>query len=549
MPAMKFKTLGATAAAFLLAASALGQTPPAAPDFSPAAFRAHVAFLADDALEGREAGTRGYEIAARYVASEFEGLGLQPGAHGSWYQPIRFIRYAMSGTPTLTVGGHVFSQGEGISFRARPSRDPVAIDAPMVFAGYGLDAPQAGFDDYAGLDVRGKIVVVLAGTPRDLPSDVAADLRAEKGHAAAARGAAGMIQVTMPPADGAPPRRASRGARPGTAWLDGDGRPWLDNSLPFTATADADTAETFFAHAPRRLATIFAEAGRGGRPHGFALGQNAKVAVAPSTDTPFESKNVIAVLPGSDPALAHEYVLLMAHLDHIGLCRPEGAADRICNGAMDNATGISTLIEVARAMSGPGNRPRRPVIFAAVTAEEKGLLGSEFLARNPVTDGRIVGVVNLDMPVLTYDFSDVIAFGAEHSTLGPIVERAAARMQVALTPDPLPQESLFTRSDHFEFVKAGVPSVFLMTGFAGEGRQRFTDFLAHRYHSPADDMNQPIDWEAGARFAQLNYLIAREIADGDQAPMWYADSFFGRTFGAGQRMAERAESGSQAAAH
>jgi hypothetical protein len=545
---MKLNSLAAIFAALALAGAAPAQTDAPAPDFSADAFRAHVAFLADDLLEGREAGTRGYEIAAHYVASEFAGLGLSPGAAGQWYQPIRFIRYAPGGTPTLTVGGHVFTQGDGVSFRARPNARPLSLAAPMVFAGYGLDAPQAGYDDYAGLDVAGKIVVVLAGTPDGLPSDVAAALNAEKGHDAAARGAAGMIVVT-PPREGSDRRRRARAARPGTAWLDAEGRPWLDNPLSFTATADAASAETFFARAPRRLDAIFAEAGRGGRPRGFALGVNVEVAMAPSIDTPFASENVIGILPGTDPALAHEYVLLMAHLDHLGLCRPDGAADRICNGAMDNATGVATLIEVARAMARAGNRPRRPVIFAAVTAEEKGLLGSEFLARNPVTDGRIVGVVNLDMPILTYDFSDVIAFGAEHSTLGPIVERAAARMHVALTPDPLPQESLFTRSDHFEFVKAGVPSVFLMTGFAGDGRARFTDFLAHQYHSPADDMSQAIDWQAGAKFARLNYLIAREIADGDAAPMWYADSFFGRTFGAGQQMAERPPSAAQAAAH
>jgi hypothetical protein len=544
----KLKSLAAVSAALALAGAAPARAEAPAPDFSADAFRAHVAVLADDLLEGREAGTRGYEIAAHYVASEFAGLGLQPGAAGRWYQPIRFIRYAPGGTPTLAVGGHVFSQGDGVNFRARPNARPLSLAAPMVFAGYGLDAPQAGYDDYAGLDVAGRIVVVLAGTPDGLPSDVAAALNAEKGHDAAARGAAGMIVVT-PPREGNDRRRRSRAARPGIAWLGADGQPWLDNPLAFTATADAASAETFFARAPRRLDAVFAEAGRGGRPRGFALGVNAEVAMAPSIDTPFASENVIGILPGTDPALAHEYVLLMAHLDHLGICRPEGAADRICNGAMDNATGVATLIEVARVMARPGNRPRRPVIFAAVTAEEEGLHGSEFLARNPVVDGRIVGVVNLDMPILTYDFSDVIAFGAEHSTLGPIVQRAAARMHVALTPDPLPQESLFTRSDHFEFVKAGVPSVFLMTGFAGEGRQRFTDFLAHQYHSPADDMSQAIDWRAGARFAQLNYLIAREIADGDEAPMWYADSFFGRTFGAGQQHAQRPASAGQAAAH
>jgi Zn-dependent M28 family amino/carboxypeptidase len=214
---------------------------------------------------------------------------------------------------------------------------------------------------------------------------------------------------------------------------------------------------------------------------------------------------------------------------------------------MDNATGVATLIEVARQMSRAGNRPRRPILFAAVTAEEVGLIGSEYLARNPVADGRVAAVVNLDMPVLTYDFSDVTAFGAEHSTLGPLVERAAARMNVRLAPDPLPHEGLFTRSDHYEFVRVGVPSVFLMTGFGGEGRERFTDFLEESYHSPQDDLALPFDWGAGARFAQLNYLIAREIADAPEAPLWYADSFFGDAIAPGQQRAQRPSGGSQPA--
>ncbi|MEA3018018.1 MAG: hypothetical protein QOI38_2740, partial [Sphingomonadales bacterium] len=219
----------------------------------------------------------------------------------------------------------------------------------------------------------------------------------------------------------------------------------------------------------------------------------------------------------------------MAHLDGLGV-REGGEGDRIRNGAMDNATGVATLIEVARQMSRPGNRPRRSIVFAAVTAEEKGLLGAQYLARNPVVGGRIVGVVNLDMPVLSYDFSDVIAFGAEHSTLGPIVERAAARMNVRLTPDPLPEEGLFARSDHYNFVREGIPSVFLMTGFAGEGEREFRRFLAERYHRPSDDLAQPFDWRAGARFAELNWLIAREIADSPEAPLWYRGSFFGDAF-------------------
>jgi Zn-dependent M28 family amino/carboxypeptidase len=249
---------------------------------------------------------------------------------------------------------------------------------------------------------------------------------------------------------------------------------------------------------------------------------------------------VLAILPGSDPALANEYVLMMAHLDHEGV-DPDLQGDKIFNGAMDNATGTATLLEVARAMAASPNRPRRPILFAAVTAEEDGLLGSEYLARQPLPGGgKVVGVVNLDMPVLLYDFQDVIAFGADHSTLGATVDRAVRQAGVTLTPDPLPQEGLFTRSDHYRFVQAGVPSVFLMTGFAGEGRERFQNFLATHYHKPSDQTDLPFDWNAGAKFARINYLIAREIADAPEAPRWYADSFFGQAVGGTQPKATRA---------
>jgi hypothetical protein len=339
--------------------------------------------------------------------------------------------------------------------------------------------------------------------------------------------------------------RALRGAnRPGTTWLEPDGTPFVDGSgLRFSAAVNEAAAAALFRGAPSSAVQVLDEAARtGARPRGFALTQTARFTREAAETTRFSSPNVVAVLPGTDPSVANEYVLLMAHLDHIGVraAAPNDAAnaDRINNGAMDNATGIATLIEVARQFSRPGNRPRRPILIAAVTAEEKGLLGAQYLARHPVVgNGRVISVVNLDMPILTYDFQDVTAFGAEHSTMGATVARAAARMHVGVAPDPLPEEGLFTRSDHYRFVQQGVPSVFLMTGFANGGRERFTDFLEHQYHSPRDEITLPFNWQAGARFAQLNYLIAREIADGAEAPRWYAGSFFGDAFGGRQARA------------
>jgi hypothetical protein len=542
--AVNFRLLLAGFAALSLSASSLAQpAAPAAGEFSAEAFRAHVTFLADDLLEGREAGTRGYDIAARYVASQFAALGLTPGANGGWHQPVDFVQIRISGAPTLTVAGRTFTQGRELAMRAGADAAALSLEAPLVFAGYGIDMPAHGFDDYRGLEVRGRIVVVLTGTPDGIPSDVAAHLNGDKRRMAAARGAVGLISVRTR-ADSAATawnRAVRAGERPLTTWVEPGGEPYFDGAgLNFTATLDDGAARALFAGAPRTLDAVLGEAAVAGRrPRGFALAGTARVTRPASEVSRFASENVLAVLPGSDPSVAGEYVLLMAHLDHLGI-RAAGEGDRINNGAMDNATGIATLIEVARAMSRPGNRPRRPILFAAVTAEEKGLLGAQFLSRHPVTgNGRVISVVNLDMPLLTYDFQDVTAFGAEHSTMGPLVARAAARMGVALSPDPLPEEGLFTRSDHYRFVQRGVPSVFLITGFANGGRERFNAFLEGQYHKPGDDLTQPFNWQAGARFARLNYLIAREIADGAEPPRWYRGSFFGDAFGGDQPRAPR----------
>jgi hypothetical protein len=412
-----------------------------------------------------------------------------------------------------------------------------ALEAPVVFAGYGLDAPDQGFNDYAGLDVKGKIVAVLTGVPKGTPSEIGAHLNSEKGAIAEKHGAIGLIQIpTMSEQQRRPfSSQAGTARRPSIAWAGPDGQPYSRAaSIRVTGTLDTPAAEALFAGARQPLSAVLAVADQqAGKPKGFALQPRLKIE-RDTVTRKFSSPNVVAVLPGSDPALANEYVLLMAHLDHIGM-DPSREGDKIFNGAMDNAAGIATMLEVARVMASAPDRPRRSILFAAVTAEEDGLLGSQYLAKNPVVgNGKVVGVVNLDMPILTYDFQDVTAFGAEHSSLGPIVARAGARMGVKLSPDPLPEERLFTRSDHYNFVKEGIPSVFLMTGFAGEGKAKFTHFLSTDYHKASDQPDLPFNWDAGAKFARLNYLIAKEIADADQAPRWNEGSFFGNTFAPGK---------------
>ncbi|MGZ8297696.1 MAG: M28 family peptidase, partial [Allosphingosinicella sp.] len=370
---MRFNTFGIALLSLALASPLPAQPASTPPKFSPESFRSHVAFLADDQLEGRDTGSRGYELAALYVASRFEALGLKPAGKEGWYQQVPFLESRLSGEPgSLTIGGRRFLHGQEVVLTPTPDEAPVAVEAPAVFVGYGLEAPELGIDDYKGLDVRGKIVVVLNGFPNGMKSDVGAHLNSDKRRVASSRGAVGLVSIrTLSEAKRRPWSRMQEQANePSLGWIGEDGRPYTPApGLRFRATLDMPAADALFAGAKTPLGRVLAEADRkGGRPRGFAL--KPRLAVnQQSIMRRFTSPNVLAVLPGSDPKLAGEYVLLMAHLDHEGV-KPEGEGDRIYNGAMDNAVGIATMIEVARAMASAPDRPKRSILFAAVTAEE-----------------------------------------------------------------------------------------------------------------------------------------------------------------------------------
>ena len=530
---MRILTLAAAAALASVSAIAIASDAPE-PAFSAESVRAHVEFLADDLLEGRDAGTRGYDIAARYVATEMEGLGLKPGNGESWYQNVPFVERApdTSAPGSITIAGKRFPQG-GDALVSVFGEGAQTLSGEAVFVGYGLKDAGARLDDYAGLDVRGKTVVMLYGTPKGLASDIAASLNSQKAKMAQDAGAIGVITLFSPQMAKAVSWDALKGYTSGSAlnWAGADGAPTRSApGIKGTAYVNAAAADALFAGAPRTPKQLFADADRGRKIKGFALTQPITIE-STSKWRKFASPNVVGMIPGSDPALKNEYVLLMAHLDHEGIKEKTEGADKIYNGAMDNAAGVATMLEVARAFSTSGEKPRRTILFAAVTAEEDGLLGSDYLARHPLPGGgKVVSVVNLDMPVLLYDFTDVTAFGAEHSTMGPLVEAAAGKYGVKLSPDPMPEENLFVRSDHYSFVKQGVPSVFLVTGFANGGEKIFKDFLKTHYHKVSDQADLPFNWQAGAKFAQVNYAIARDIANAPEAPKWYADSPFGAQY-------------------
>ncbi len=507
------------------------------PAFDPEAVRAHVTFLADDLLEGRDTGSRGFDIAANDVAAQFVTMGLKPAApDGTFFQKLTVREARLDGAPKLTLSfsGKDTVLTETAQVLVRPSLGDKAVtfDAPMVFAGFGFDRADLGFDDYKGLDVTGKIVVVLTGFPKGMPSELGAHLNSEKAVMAMKRGAIAVISIPTNEDTGRRPwdKRVAISDGPAKGWVGSDGKAFSRApGIKAAITLNPGAAAPLFAAAKKPLAKILAEADKkGGRPKGFALTGKASLTLA-STWKDVISENVVAMLPGSDPKLAGEFIGMTAHLDHIGI-HGKGE-DMLHNGAMDNAAGVATMLEVAKAVA--KDRPRRSVLFAALTGEEGGLLGSDYLARHPVAKSDLVAVVNFDMPVLTYKFSDVVAFGAENSTMGPIVAEAAKKAGVTMSPDPMPEEGLFTRSDHYRFVQQGVPAVFMMTGFAGEGEKSFRDFLKTHYHQPSDDLKLPFNWEAGALFAKVNYFTVLGLANGDERPKWYANSFFGKEFAPG----------------
>ncbi len=419
-----------------------------------------------------------------------------------------------------------------------PSLPAVDVSGPVVFAGYGVTAPEFGYDDYAGLDVKGKVVALVFNSPAKFPSEPRAhyasvDLKLKN---AADHGAVAVVTILGPddlkrfPWD----RVKSYFGRPTLAWSNPDGTPGaVEPRIKAVAYLNPQGAARLFAGAPFTLDQAL-ESVKAGKAQVGAL--NATVAIATATThEKATSPNVVARLPGSDPALASTSVVLTAHLDHIGV-KPTGEGDRINNGAYDNATGSAILLEVARALAAQPVRPKRSVLILFVTAEEKGLLGSDYFARHPVkAAGKIVANVNLDMPVFMAASTDIVAFGAENSTLDAVVRKAIGALGYTLSPDPMPEENIFVRSDQYSLVKQGVPAVYLMPGFTAKdpkvnGQQVFGGFLASHYHQPGDDLSLPMDLPAVGRFAEANLAIALAIADDPVAPAWKEGNFFGKMF-------------------
>jgi Zn-dependent M28 family amino/carboxypeptidase len=532
------------------------ETLPLDPRFSSERVRADVTFLSDDLLEGRELGTAGFDIAAQYVAARFAGLGLATCASDvAWCQAIEFEKTVTgSETPFVEIGqgreqNRVFEHRKSVIVGPPVNTAVVDVTAPAVFVGYGIANDLLGIDDYAGLDVKGKFAVMLNGYPLGLPSEEAAHASSTKFEAAAAHGAIGVLTIDtdLSKREVSWERRLHRSELPVFMSIDPDGAPHQTApGIQIRAALDDEAAARLFDGTAKTLTHLRRIAAASeGRPKGFSLPESIRIR-ASAESSRAKSANIVGVIAGSDPRLRDQYVVLSAHIDHLGkmpaMTGDGPDKDRIYNGAIDNAAGVAVLLEVARVMSEEkkaGRGVRRSVIFLVTTGEEKGLLGSEYFARHPtVPIDRIVGNVGLDMPLLLYPFTDLVVFGAGHSTMGRLVDSAVKGMNIKLSPDPMPEEAIFVRSDHYSFVKQGVPAVFLMTGFANGGEAQWERFLKSIYHRPTDDLTQPINWRAGARFAEANWRITSALAEAAEAPRWYEGGFFQKTFARGAR-AER----------
>jgi hypothetical protein len=524
------RTVSAAAAA-LRDAGAPGLAAIAGPALS-----AHVRFLSADVLEGRAPGSAGHAVAELYVSAQMQAAGLRPaGDGGGWFQavPLRAWRMDLA-SARLAVHGpdkRLEALTRDVDFVLQPDgmHGEVEVDGPLAFAGYGISAPEYGYDDLKGVELRGKVAVVLHGAPlSDRPNffpPIAHALysdRREKLRRLAARGAVGALFVHTPDWEEQVPWedvvRASR--LEGMGWLEGGRLGSGVQGVPARGVLSASGFEKLLAAAgvPGGMRGVMerAEANRLA-PQEWRL--RAQFAVRADLRD-LTAANVVGLLPGSDPSRGAEVVVLVAHLDGLGVGVPRDG-DAIHNGAMDNASGVAVLLEVARALAASPAAPPRSVLFLAVTGEEKGLLGSEWFAGHPVVPlERIVAALNVDGAPGPFPFEDVVARGAEHSTLGRAAALAAEATGVAVSPDPAPRANAFIRSDQYSFVRAGIPAVYVTPGRMGGDLEARRRWWRERYHGPKDEWDPDWDWEATARFARLQFLLALEVARAPERPRW-----------------------------
>ena len=509
----------------------------------PERIRAHVKFLADDLLEGRGTGTRGGDIAANYIATQFALYGLKPaGDNGSYLQRVAFTgvltqpKSSVVLRPSAGRAAMELKLGDDYVTSNQTQTESVDIDAPIVFVGYGVEAPEYRWHDYRGIDVKGKVVLVILNEP---PSKDKKFFDAEamtyygrwtyKFEEAARQGAVGALIIHRTDLASYPWAVVRSSWSNEQVYLADD----RDPKLRSAAWIQWDVARQLFAASGLKLEDMVQLAGtRKFKARELPVRLEAHLV---SKVRKFESYNVLGQLPGSDAGPAAQAVMYTAHYDHLGI-NPAMSGDNIYNGAVDNGTGCGILLELAHAFATSAAKPPHPVLFASVTAEEKGLLGSQYLGKHlPIPAAQIALDLNFDAvpPIGVPESVDVT--GAERTTLFPAVEKTSQAFGFEIQPDPEPGAGHYYRSDHFSLARAGVPAFSINTAlkFVGHppewGKAQRDEYTAKHYHQPSDEYAADMDFSSNAALARYGFALGWQALTAKQTVNWLPGDEFERT--------------------
>lgn len=500
--------------------------------------RSHIAYLADDKLKGRLPGTEGYQLAVDYVVEQYKKMGVAPGGdNGGYTQKLVLRRSVLNNKSAVAVlkdqQGNIDSLDFAVDFTAvpHPLQTNAAATGQLVFAGYGVEIP-GKYSDYAGIDVKGKIVVLVAGAPAGLISTLTAHFSnaGNKATTAFQKGAAGVVVInpaTRPTGNVNQVIQMNVALNPAKTTAYGRG---FTGNLNVVLNGGKSLLSRLFMHSGKNMEQVLADIKKG-KASSFVLPYSIAASYS-TTHTDFESYNVVGLIPGSDNVLKNEYVVHSAHLDHVGIGRVVNG-DSIYNGAHDNASGVASLLEIARIYKTLGAKPKRSVLIVMVTAEEMGLVGSSYFAANPtVPKASIVADVNTDMPTVIAPLLSVVPLGAEHSSIMNNVKFAASYLKLDVEKDPEPEQNRFVRSDQYSFVMNGIPALHIKygnkTNIPGFDMDAFVkQWRAKYYHQSADGLDGIFNFTAAKTYVQLNFLISYSIAQTTERPKWNAGDLFG----------------------
>jgi Zn-dependent M28 family amino/carboxypeptidase len=527
----------AAALAFTIAAGAGFAQQSGQGHFDGKTWWAYIKVLADDNMEGRDTGSDGLRRAEAYIVEQLKMNRLEPAGSDGFYQPVKFesreiIEKDSSAALVRDGKSEPLTLGEDVYFGTRVDLAPEApeVDTPLVFIGYGLKIPEQKYDDLAGLDLKGKVVVIFAGSTAETPAALSAHYQSagERWKSLRAAGVIGVISIPNPESMDIPwSRMTANRTHPSMALAD----PQFNETegLKLSLTVNPAIAEKFFAGSGHTFAEI-AALGKDRKPlprFPLAVSIQAKAKIEKKA---VESANVIAKLPGSDATLKDEYVVLSAHVDHLGIGAPING-DKIYNGAMDNASGDAVLLDVAASLQKSGEKLKRSLLFVFVTGEEKGLLGSRYFATHPtVPANSMVADINIDMFLPLFPLKILTVYGLQESNLGDIVTKVTNDRGIRIQSDPEPLRNVFIRSDQYSFIRVGIPSLSMKVGFdkGTPEEQMVKDWRTNRYHAPSDDLNQPVDLSAAVGYEEIMRGLMIAVANDPHRPQWKQDSFFRR---------------------